>query len=44
MTTKKQKIMSIVNICNVLKPTNKENVKFWVLKIKELCGEVLICR
>lgn len=37
----KNKISSIINICNVIKPNNKKDVEFWVLKIKELCGEVL---
>lgn len=39
MTTKKQKIMSIINICNVIKPQDKEDVEFWILKIKEICEE-----
>lgn len=39
MITKKQKnkIMSIINMCNIINPKNKEDVKFWVLKIKEIC-------
>jgi hypothetical protein len=41
MTTKKQKVMSIINICNVIKPSNKEDVEYWIEKIKELCEEML---
>lgn len=43
MITRKQrnKIMSIVNMCNAIKPNDKEDVEFWVLKIKELSEEVL---
>lgn len=44
MTITKQqryKIMSIKNICNVIKPNNKDDVKFWVEKIKEICEEVI---
>jgi len=43
MMTKKQKneIQSIINICNVIKSSNKEDVDYWLLKIKEICGECL---
>jgi len=39
MITKKQKlkIMSIINICNVIKSSNKKDVDYWILKIKEIC-------
>jgi hypothetical protein len=43
MTTKKQKFMSIENMCNeiIRKSYNQEDVKFWVLRIKEICEEAL---
>jgi len=37
MITKKQKLMSIINICNVIKPQNKKDVEYWVLEIKKIC-------
>ena len=39
--SQKNKIMSIINICNAIKPSDKEDVKFWISKVKENCEEVL---
>jgi len=40
----KLKVMSIINICNTIKSNsnNKDDVEFWILKIKEICEIFLI--
>jgi hypothetical protein len=35
------KLMSIINICNVIINENKDAENFWVLKIKEISEELL---
>ena len=40
----KLKLMSIINMCNAIKKEdlkNKKDSDFWILKIKEICGEFL---
>jgi hypothetical protein len=36
MINQKQKLLSIINMCNAI-ISNKKKDDFWVLKIKELC-------
>tara|TARA_R100001530_G_scaffold112862_2_gene79835 strand:- start:305 stop:448 length:144 start_codon:yes stop_codon:yes gene_type:complete len=40
----KLKIMSIINMCNAIKRDDlkkKKDSDFWILKIKDMCGELL---
>ncbi len=41
MKKKINQIMSIINICNVIKSYNKKDVDYWLLKIKEICVDLL---
>jgi len=40
MTTKKQKAMSIINMCNTIE-RDKKDCDFWLSKIKEICEELI---